>query len=88
MFAHFIKNNLICPNQTGFKPGDSLINQLLFITHEIYQSFNDGFEVKNIFADISKAFDKAWNKGRVYKLEVTQDTQSTQILRPQVHELP
>ena len=36
-----LENNLISPNQSGFKPGDSCINQLLSITHEIYSSFNE-----------------------------------------------
>ena len=39
----------------GFKPGDSCINQLLVITHEIYKSFDDGFKVRGVFLDISKA---------------------------------
>ena len=32
------------PNQSGFKPGDSWVNQLLSITHEIYKSFDNGVE--------------------------------------------
>ena len=32
MFKFFIENDLISPNQSGFKPGDSCINQLLSIT--------------------------------------------------------
>ena len=36
MFSFFLANNLLAPNQTGFKPGDSCLNQLLSITHEIY----------------------------------------------------
>ena len=39
MFKFFIENELISPNQSGFKPGDSCINQLLAITHEMYKSF-------------------------------------------------
>ena len=39
------------------------------ITHEIYQSFDDNLEVRNIFLDISKAFDKVWYKGLIYKLK-------------------
>ena len=58
IFNFFIENELISLNQSGFKPSDSCINQLLAITHEIYKSFNDGFEVRYIFLDISKAFDK------------------------------
>ena len=35
MFQFFIKNKPIATNQSGFKPGDSCINQLLSITHDI-----------------------------------------------------
>ena len=55
----FTENNLISPNQSGFRPGVSCVNQLLAITHEIYKSFDEGFEVRGVFLDISKAFDKA-----------------------------
>ena len=43
MFSFFLANNLLAPNQSGFKPCDSCINQLLSVTHEIYLSFVDGF---------------------------------------------
>ena len=36
MFKFFIENDSILPNQSGFKPGDSCINQLLYISHDIY----------------------------------------------------
>ena len=36
LFQFFIENKLISLSQSGFKPGDSCINQLLSITHEIY----------------------------------------------------
>ena len=51
----------------GFKPSDSCIDQLLAITHEIYKSFDDGFEVRNVFLDISKAVDKVWHEGLLFK---------------------
>ena len=59
----FTEDNLISPNQSGFRPGDSCVNQLLAITHEIYKSFDEGFKVKVVFLDISKAFDKVWHEG-------------------------
>ena len=65
----FLTNNLLVPNQSGFKPGDSCINQLLSITHEIYSSFDDGFEVRSVFLDISKAFNKVWHEGIKFKLQ-------------------
>ena len=60
---------MIFSNQSGFKPGDRCINQLLSLTHEIYKSFDDGFEVWADFLDISKAFDKVWHKGIIFKLK-------------------
>ena len=68
MFEFFIQNNLITPNQSGCKTGDSCINQPIFITHEIYKSFDDSYEVRGVFLDISKAFDKVWHQGLHYKL--------------------
>ena len=49
LFEFFIKNDLISSNQSGFKQGDSCISQLLSITHEIYQSFDNDFEVTKRF---------------------------------------
>ena len=37
MYSFFIENDLISSNQSGFKQGDSCINQLLSITHDICQ---------------------------------------------------
>ena len=68
MFKFFNENNLISPKQSGFKPGDSCINQLISITHEIYEALDAGFEVRSVFLDISKAFDKVWHEGVLFKL--------------------
>ena len=42
MLEYFSENNLIAHDQSGFKPGDSCINQLLSITHEIFKYFDGG----------------------------------------------
>ena len=60
---------MICSNQSGLKLGVLCINQLLSITHKVYKSFNDGFEMRGVFLDISKAFDKVWHKGVIFKLK-------------------
>ena len=65
---YLLENNLILPNRSGFKPGDSCISQLLSLTHEIYNSFDEGLEVRSVFLDISKAFDKVWHKGLFFEL--------------------
>ena len=69
MFPFFIKNGLILQNQSGFRPGDSCVNQLLPISHEIYKSLDDGFDVRSVFLDISKAFDKVRHEGIMFKLK-------------------
>ena len=65
MLELFIENNLISKNQSGFRPGDSCINQILSMTHEIYQPFDDNLEVRAVFLDITTAFDKVWHKGLI-----------------------
>ena len=69
MFKFFIENELVSSNQSRFKPVDSCINQFSFIIHEIYKSFDEGFEVKRVFLDISKVFGKVWNEDLIFKLK-------------------
>ena len=69
LFEFFIANELICSNQSSFKPVDYCIKQLLSITHKIYRSFDDGYEVRSVFHDISKEFDKVWQNGLIYELK-------------------
>jgi hypothetical protein len=69
MYRYLNDNNLLSKNQSGFRPGDSTINQLLSITNDIYTSFENNAETRAVFLDISKAFDKVWHEGLVYKLK-------------------
>ena len=69
IFEYLIENNLIPENHFGFKPGHSCINQLVSKTHDICKSLDDGFEEKGVSLDISKAFDKVWHEGLIYKLK-------------------
>ena len=48
---------------------DSCTNQLLSIAHEILATFDDGHEVRGVFLDISKAFDRVWYEGLLFKLQ-------------------
>ena len=52
-------------------PGDSCISQLLSIVHEIQSSidYKPPNDVRAIILDISKAFDKVWHQGLLFKLK-------------------
>ena len=70
LYSYLSSNNLITKNQSGFVPGDSCTNQLLFLINEIHEAFeNNSLEVRAVFLDISKAFDKVWHKGLIFKLK-------------------
>ena len=45
------------------------MNQLSAVTHEIYKSFNEGFEVKRVFLYTPKTFDKVWHEVLIFKLK-------------------
>ena len=62
---------LLNPNQSGSLLSNSCINQLLSNTHEIFEAFdcNPPLEVRSVFFDISKAIDKVWHEGLLYKLK-------------------
>ena len=66
-----IHDKLLNSCQAVFRPNDSCINQLISITHDIYRAFevNPSLEVRGLFLDLSKAFDKAWHEGPLYKFK-------------------
>ena len=68
-----LARNMLPVLQSGFRPGDSCVHQLISIVHEIYNAFdaNPCLEVRGVFLDISKAFDRVWHKGLLYKLNCT-----------------
>ena len=69
VYSYLNTHNLLSKNQSGFRPGDSTIYQLISITSNIYESFEKYDETRAIFLDISKAFDKMWHEGVIYKLK-------------------
>ena len=54
--------------QSGFTPGDSTTNQLTYLYEFISKSLDNGKEIRAVFCDISKAFDKVWHRGIIHKL--------------------
>ena len=71
LYNYIHQNNYFNPNQSGFRSGDSYIHQLISITHGIHKTFDENLskEVLGLVLDISKAFDRVWHDGLLYKLK-------------------
>ena len=71
LFNYFQSNRLFTLSQSGFRPGDSCIAQLLSIIHSIQTAFDENpiVDVRGVFLDLSKAFDKVWHDGIIFNLK-------------------
>ena len=71
LFKYFKENSLLYPHQSSLILGDSCVQQLIAVTHEIYKAFDcsRSLEVRDVFLYISKAFDKVWHDELLYKLK-------------------
>ena len=68
LFNHFRDNNISTPFQSGFTPGDSPVNRLTYLYNTFCQALDSEKEVRVVFCDISKAFDRVWHRGLIHKL--------------------
>ena len=68
LFNYINENQLLTPFQSGFVPGDSTTRKLLHTYHTFCEAVDSGKEVRAVFCDISKAFDRVWHNGLLYKL--------------------
>ena len=69
IYNFVLEENLLNPYQSGFRPSVSCVNQLIAVTHDIFGACNcdPPLEVRSVFLDISKTFDKIWHEGLLYK---------------------
>ena len=68
---NFLRDNELLSNlQSGFMPGDSTSCQLTYLYDFIARALDEGKEVRAVFCDISKAFDKVWHRGIIHKLKM------------------
>ena len=65
---YIMTNKLISPVQSGFTPNDSAVFQLIDLYDAFAKAIDDGKEIRVIFCDISKAFDRVWHEGLLFKL--------------------
>ena len=68
MFNFYRETDFITPFQSGFIPKDSTVNQLLSLYHSICLALDEGKEIRAVFCDVSKAFDRVWHEGLLFKL--------------------
>ena len=54
LYSFMNNNNLISKDQSGFRPGDSTINQLISITSSIFESFENFEETRALFQSETK----------------------------------
>ena len=57
MYNHFTSNNLITKYQSGFRPNDSVTNQLICLVDSIHSSLNINLDVRSVFLYMQKAID-------------------------------
>jgi len=69
LFNYIKDNDLITRHQSGFMPGDSTVNQLVYMYNLFAKALNDKKDIQLVFCDQSKAFDKVWHPGLIYKLQ-------------------
>ena len=87
LYKHLTSHHLISKNQSGFRPGDSTTNQLIGLVNDIHRAVDSikSLEVRAIFLDISKAFDKVWHDGLIFKMR--QNGFSRRLLKRMQHYL-
>ena len=61
--------NAISIKQSGFKPGDSTVYQLAHLYHIFCEAIDKQKDIRVVFCDISKAFDRVWHSGLLAKLK-------------------
>jgi len=71
IFNHLRATDFITPFQSGFIPKDSTVNQLVSVYHSFCKALDEGKEVRAVFCDISKAFDRVWHEGLIHKLRLS-----------------
>ena len=67
---HLEKNDLLDPNQHGFRKGRSCLTQLLKHYDSILQNYNSGAETDVLYLDFAKAFDKVDHNLLIAKLQI------------------
>ena len=66
-------NNIFTSFQSGVIPLDSITNQPTFLYNTFCQALDAGKEIRTVFCDMIKAFDRVWHAGLLHKLRYLDD---------------
>ena len=69
LYKNLQDNKLV--HQSGFQSNESCVNQLLSTVNDLHKASDPypTLETCGVFLDMSKAFDKVWHKGLIFKLK-------------------
>ncbi|GFW60001.1 RNA-directed DNA polymerase from mobile element jockey [Trichonephila clavipes] len=68
LYHHVETNNILIPEQHGFRPDLSTTHQLLRVMETIKSGLKNKKSTGAVFLDIQKAFDHVWREGLIFKL--------------------
>ena len=68
VYNYCAQHQVFTPFQSGFIQGDSTTYQLINLYDSFCEAVDNGKEVRVVFLDISKAFDRVWHRGLLHKL--------------------
>ena len=69
LYHFLITNNLLNSHNSGFRKNDSTINRLISLLHSVHTGLDERENIILVLLDISKAFDKVWHPGLLFKLK-------------------
>ena len=69
IYNHLSKYKLLYSLQSGFLPHHSTTHQLIELYHNVLMAMENNEYTALVFCDFSKAFDRVWHRGLLFKLE-------------------
>ena len=77
MFNFLLDRHAITCFHSGLVQGDSTVNQLVDIYNTFCKALDEGKEVRAVFCDVSKAFDRVRHKGLNFEIQTIWNRHNT-----------